>query len=417
MEILSIGEKIKRARVYKGYTLKDICSNKISVSKMSCIENNKIKPENSIIEYVAQKLDVKAEYLKQDVKDQLLNNLSVLKEEKETPDYEEKLEYNLGYAEEYKYYDVAFNIMHLLITYYFEKEQIEKLQLNTSKYYEISQKSNMEENLCTYYMDVGRYFFLSKEYDEAANYYNNVRKIARGKDDYKLLARATYNETACNFMLEKYERAYEIGVHLTDFIEYFETDIKKADAYHILALLALRRDKGKFDFYEKCADELFKDNYCKKALAAYNYAVFMFKEGLNEKGEIYIKKGLKLYPKDNKENLVRFMLMNVEALVETDLIDTAQCVCSEALDYAITLDDNKYIEKAYYFKAVILEKTDNFYSAETYMNLSLDSLLKAGTKPDICKRYTEMGNMYYKMGQTAESIKYFNLAIDLKNKM
>ena len=42
MEILSTGEKIKRARVYQGITLKELCSDEISISKMSCIENGKI---------------------------------------------------------------------------------------------------------------------------------------------------------------------------------------------------------------------------------------------------------------------------------------------------------------------------------------------------------------------------------------
>ena len=45
MEILSTGEKIKRARVYKGITLKELCRDRISISKMSCIENGKIKAD------------------------------------------------------------------------------------------------------------------------------------------------------------------------------------------------------------------------------------------------------------------------------------------------------------------------------------------------------------------------------------
>ena len=71
MEILSIGEKIKRARIYKGYTLKDICCDKISISKMSCIENGKIDPEGWVIDLVAKKLEADANYLKKDIKQQL----------------------------------------------------------------------------------------------------------------------------------------------------------------------------------------------------------------------------------------------------------------------------------------------------------------------------------------------------------
>ena len=49
MEILSTGQKIKRARIYKGITLKELCKDKISISKMSCIENGKVKADSETI--------------------------------------------------------------------------------------------------------------------------------------------------------------------------------------------------------------------------------------------------------------------------------------------------------------------------------------------------------------------------------
>ena len=58
MEILSTGEKIKRARVYQGITLKELCSDEISISKMSCIENGKIKADSEILHYISKKLDI-----------------------------------------------------------------------------------------------------------------------------------------------------------------------------------------------------------------------------------------------------------------------------------------------------------------------------------------------------------------------
>jgi len=63
MEILSTGEKIKRARIYKGITLKDLCEDKISISKMSCIENGKVKADKEIIKFIAEKIDLDYEYL------------------------------------------------------------------------------------------------------------------------------------------------------------------------------------------------------------------------------------------------------------------------------------------------------------------------------------------------------------------
>ncbi|MCJ7691392.1 MAG: transcriptional regulator, partial [Clostridiaceae bacterium] len=94
-----------------------------------------------------------------------------------------------------------------------------------------------------------------------------------------------------------------------------------------------------------------------------------------------------------------------------------QSISDEVLNYAINLDDIKFVEKSYYYKAVILNKQGASSSAEMYMNLSLDSLLKFGEKQAIYSRYLEMGSMYHKLGNVADSIKYFSFAIKLEKKM
>lgn len=79
MEILSTGEKIKRSRIYKGITLKELCGDKISISKMSCIENGKIKADDESLRYIAEKLKVDYSYLVRDVYDQIKYNIEDIK--------------------------------------------------------------------------------------------------------------------------------------------------------------------------------------------------------------------------------------------------------------------------------------------------------------------------------------------------
>ncbi len=71
------------------------------------------------------------------------------------------------------------------------------------------------------------------------------------------------------------------------------------------------------------------------------------------------------------------------------------------------------MEKAYYYKAMIFERKKNYIMAETYMMLSLDALMKYGTKSEICKRYMKIGTMYHDMGNVNDSIKYFSLAFKM----
>lgn len=417
MEILSTGEKIKRARIYKGLTLKDLCENKISVSKMSCIENNKVKAEEWVLDFISEKLQIDPNYLKQDIKAQVMRNIEGIIKQKHSKEYEEILEYNLKFIEEYSYFDLSFEIMNLLFNYYLDQNKIEKIQLVISKYHDYLQKCFSEERAALYYMDLAKFFYMTKEFIQASNYYNNVRNISKESNNLTLLSRATYNEAACYVMLQNYEKAYDIAIKLIELMDYIESDIKKAEAYHMLAILCLRGTIDKFEGYEQKSYELYKDDLVHKSQAIYNYAAVMFTIGLREKAISYINDALSCYPKDNKELLVNFMLMNISKLIENDVLDKAQGICDETLDYAIGLDNIVFIERAYYYKALILEKEDNLYSAEMYMNLALDALLKFANNSKIYKRYMEMGDMYHRMRNVGESIKYFNFAIKLEKKM
>jgi tetratricopeptide (TPR) repeat protein len=417
MKILSTGEKIKRARIYRNYTLKDLCEDKISISKMSCIENDKIKPEEWILDFIAKKLQIDSDYLKQDIRAQAIKNIKDIEQQGYSQEYEELLEYNLKFVEKYSYFDLSFYIIHLLFNYYLDENKTEKIQYLLSKYHDYLKKDFSKEQIVIHNMDLARFFYGTKEFLQAATYYSNVRKISKDIEDYAVLARATYNEAACYVMLQDYEKAYEIAVRLINLMDYIENDIKKAEAYHMLAMLCLRRDPDKFDIYEQKSYELYKDDLEHKSQAIFNYAVVMFSLGIKDKAISYINKALECYPKDNKELLVKFMLMGINKLIENGALRKAQSVCDETLDYAIVLDNIVFIEKAYYYKALILEKEGNLYSAEMYMNLSLDALLKFASKNNVYKRYMEIGYMYHRMGNILESIEYFNFAIQVKKKM
>ena len=430
MEILSTGEKIKRTRIYKGYTLREMCDDKISVSKMSCIENNKVMAEPWVLELISKKLDIEIGYLNENVKEQIEDNIKALKEEVEeveskdrdalkNNDFEVRAGYNLEFAEKYNYYDLAIELMHMLFNFYLDKRDFEKNQSVISEYYDLYLKTSNYDNQLNYYIDMARHLYIKEEFLQASSYYCNVRHRLRDSEitNYKKLIVVTYNEAACNIMLENYERAYKVSRKLLDLVEFVDTEFKAAEIYHMLAMLSIRMNNGKFEEYEKKSYELYKDKLSSKAVAIYNYGSTMFDCNMKATAIEYINEGLSCYPRDNKVGLVKYMLDCVNEFIENDVLEMAQAISDEVLNYAINLDDIKFIEKGYYYKAIILDRQGQSSSAEMYMNLSLDSLLKFGGKQDIYMRYLEMGSMYHKLGSVAESIKYFSLAIQIEKKM
>ncbi|MCY6484547.1 helix-turn-helix transcriptional regulator [Clostridium aestuarii] len=419
MEVLSVGEKIKRARIYKGFTLKEVCNGEISVSKLSCIENGKIDPEDWVLEFIASKLELDINYLKKDVKEQIDTNIKKLLDDNEIEDYKEKLQYNLELSSRYGYYDLAFDIMHLIIEYLLKNDQLSGIQERLGKYFDLCNSGSSKDKRIIYFMDVAKFLYKNNEYSQAANYFRNIRKKVIGEKKKKciILSEAICLEAQCYLMTHNYNKAYKLAITLDELLQCVESNFKKAEMYHVMAMVYLRADEEKFKEYEQLSYSMYDDNLKREAEALSECGSVMFEVGLSEGAVERVKKALKIYPKADKEKFVDFILKCIKTLIDYNAIDVAKELSEDALDHAITLDNIKFIEKAYYLKSKILQIEKNYISSEMYMNLSLDSLVKFGTKKEIYNRYMEMGEMYNNMGSIREALRYFSLAISLHKKL
>ena len=421
LEILSTGEKIKRARIFKGITLKQLCENKISIAKMSCIENGKIKADNELLKYISKKIEIDLNYLIEDVYEQILNNLKMIKKNISCDnDSEIKLKDNLSYALKYKYYDLAFKLIHTLFSYYVEENKAENIQLIVSQYYDLFQRNNTEENTVIYFKDMARYLSQNGEYIEAISYYSKLREMLQQKKEgfdnaeYCLIG---YNEALCYQNIRKTEEAYSILSDIIGYVDKLKTDESKGKIYHIYTTVCIKLKKDCADEYKKKAFEYQKYNPISLALSHGNYGKYYFEVGEKEKAISEIEKGIKIFPRDNVEKNVEFLNYCTRILIENIEYEIAYKITEEALNMAIITDNIKLIEKSYYLKGIILQKMDKYIEAEKYMNLSLDSLFKFGTRDERKNRYIDMGKLYYALEDTTESLKYFNLALAVDKKI
>jgi len=421
LEILSTGEKIKRARIFKGITLKQLCENKISIAKMSCIENGKIKADNELLKYISKKIEIDLNYLIEDVYEQILNNLKMIKKNISCDnDSENKLKDNLSYALKYKYYDLAFKLIHILFSYYVEENKAENIQLIVSQYYDLFQRNNTEENTVIYFKDMARYLSQNGEYIEAISYYSKLREMLQQKKEgfdnaeYCLIG---YNEALCYQNIRKTEEAYSILSDIIGYVDKLKTDESKGKIYHIYTTVCIKLKKDCADEYKKKTFEYQKYNPISLALSHGNYGKYYFEVGEKEKAIAEIEKGIKIFPRDNVEKNVEFLNYCTRILIENIEYEIAYKITEEALNMAIITDNIKLIEKSYYLKGIILQKMDKYIEAEKYMNLSLDSLFKFGTRDERKNRYIDMGKLYYALEDTTESLKYFNLALAVDKKI
>lgn len=420
MEILSTGEKIKRARIFKGITLKELCEDKISIAKMSCIENGKAKADRKLLEYIAEKIEIDLNYLIEDVYEQITNNLALIKKNiSSDEDVEEKLKDNLSYATKYEYYNLAFELIHILFTYYIEENKMENIQLIISEYYDLYQRDNTEENTIIYFKDMARYFLYNKEYIEAISYYGKLREMMLQKKEYDRADYCfiAYNEAICYQNIHKFDEAYAILSEIIDDVEELKSHEVKGKIYHIYTNVCIKLGKDCVDEYKKKAYEYEKHNPISLAKSYGDYGKYYFEVGEKEKAIAEIESGIEIFPKDNEEKSVEFLNSCTEILIANKEYEVAYGIAEDSLNMAIVTNNIRLIEKAYYLKGTILQKMDKCIEAEKYMNLSLDSLFKFGSREERKKRYIEMANLYYKLGATIDSLKYFNLALSVDKKI
>ncbi|MGL5150555.1 MAG: transcriptional regulator [Clostridium sp.] len=418
MEILSTGEKIKRSRVYKSITLKELCGDKISISKLSCIENGKVKAEPHILEYISEMLNISYDYLVRDVYEQVEDNMQIIRDTLFVDkDIESKIKLNLDCSISYEYFDKAFELMHLLFSVYLANGMYENIQLIVSKYFDLYQRNITEENTIVYFKDMAQYLFENEEYNEAIAYYIRLREtvLANNNSDKKLYCLLAFNEGICYNKINQIDKAYKLLKEAVDKIDSIDDDLTRGRIYNAFAIICIRTNRIEGEKYIEKAYEFQKENPLVLATSMGEYASAYFEVNNLDRAISEIKEGISLFPKHNNIKYVQFLIKCIKELLDNNECEYAFELADEALNLAIETNNIKLIERAYYYKGSILQKQGSYLSAEMYMNLSADSLMKFGNKEQRYKRYLEMAELYYNLNDTKESLKYFNLAFNIKD--
>ena len=414
MEILSTGEKIKRERIYKSLTLKDLCSNKVSVSKMSCIENGKIKVEPDLLQYISEKLGINYDYLKQDIPDQIRYYINNINKYFDETNYESQLKYLLQYAEEHKSYDNSFKIYHLMFEHYMEKQDYDSIENILFSYFKNCLENNILENDLIFSMDLASYYTEIHEYDEANKRLSVCRALLKNEDLKK-----QYFEKYLKILIKQidnYIRNENEGAilqfkdELTDIFQIKEGEWLR-DINYFLCVIDLIQDKEIDKNREEMLEEYYKSDFEFARITKENFAEIMFKHGkIDESNEILNDLIISLN-KDEREVYVNHVLKYIYLKLKYNCKENLSTFCDEILNIAIEINNIEYIEKAYFYKSLILEQEGNIFLAEMYLNLSLDALQKFGTEKQLVERYIKIGELYNKMNNMQESLKYFNLAL------
>lgn len=424
MEILSLGEKIKRKRKELDMTLKDLAGDRITPGQISLVESGKSNPSMDLLEYLAATLNTSVEYLIESEENQaekiclyfedlaefhtINNNLN---------SSEEYLEKALFYAEKYNLeYRKARNL------YLRGSICITKGELALAQQFLLSansifiKKSKYEDNVSTF-LSLGCITLELKAYHSAFSYFQQAEKTYINNDignDF-LLGQIYYYIAFTNFKFDNMDKAINYSYLSKE--KFNQLDNKKEYAK---SLLLIAEEYSKIGNIDKAI------KYSKKALLAYkdvndleylskmeNDIGKLFSEFENiEESFIHFNKAREIRQKNKDRKLIETLVNICENYIKLRDIENSKATLDEVMENIADGDAEMLL--SYYllkYRIDVLENNQN--EAENTLLVALDYAKNISNISKAAEISIILGKFYIDNGNDAKAAIFLNMGVEL----
>ncbi|AGK98238.1 helix-turn-helix domain-containing protein [Clostridium pasteurianum] len=422
MEILSLGEKIKRRRKDLNMTLKDLARDRITPGQISLVESGKSNPSMDLLEYLALALNTSVEYLMESEETQaekvcvyyeniaeahILNNEFKLGEQ--------FLESAMYYAEKYKLdYRKARNLYLRAVISMTEKE------MGLAQQYFLAAnaifiKLNYQEEVVKTYLKLGTITLNLNAYHSSCSYFQQAEKVFQENnigDDF-LLGQIYYFTALIYFRLDNIDKSINYSYLAKEKFE----EINNIKEYAKTLLLLSKEYIKKEDLnnaikYSKKSLEVFRENSeneyigdIENDLGRLFYEFENIEESfahLNRAKEIRI---------DNKNAIIETLSNICENYIKLKDVENSRKTLEEILSNVSDESDSNIIK--YYllkYRVDILDK--NIKHAEETLLMALQYAENMSLTEQIGEISIITGKFYIDNGDDKKAAQYLNHGVE-----
>lgn len=267
MEILSLGEKIKRRRKQLNMTLKDLAKDRITPGQISLVESGRSNPSVDLLEYLAATLNTTVEYLMESEESQA-EKISIYYEQIGEScilngDYEKGQRYidnALYYSEKYNLEYRKAKIFYITAESYMKRKDFPMAQKFFLSSNVIFIKNNNYEEIIKTFLNLANIALELKAYHSASSYLKQAEKVYNDNEiiDYFLIGEIQYNIARTYFDIEDLESALKYSRLAKEKFQKIYNDEEYANNLFNLA-----------EEYNKKGDLVNAIKYSKKTLEVY----------------------------------------------------------------------------------------------------------------------------------------------------
>lgn len=419
MNILSLGEKIKKLRKEQNMTLKELAGDRITAAQISHIERDKSHTSHELLEYLASRLGVSVDYLletKEMQSKKITDNL-ILKSQihikcGELEKAEEQINEIMDICKDYNLIENYGKCNNLLAdiklkakdyssaVYYFEK----------ALFYFI--KNDYKEEIYECYVNIGNIYMLEGYYKGALTHFMFAKEVLdesniEDADVYKDL----YSKLSeCYIKLDMSDKALEY----IEKIDKLDNEDNIQEEVDILVFKAKNLfDLGKYTQSKECfnkALEIIEKEENKNRLADVYLKIskVYLDMGDIEKHIEYSQKVYDLTKREENKYMMESLFNMIESYVTNNDYELAQKYCKIALVSSIK-NKNKYYEyKSLKFYSDMYKNKNDIDVAIDYLNKCIVIAKSLDDKKILANLYIELGKLYTNISKDKELECYQN---------
>ncbi|WP_343004064.1 helix-turn-helix domain-containing protein [Clostridium sp. 2218st1_F5_2218SCRN_220325] len=388
MNILSLGEKIKKLRKEKNMTLKELAGDRITAAQISHIERDKYHTSYELLEYLSERLDVSIDYLL------------------ETKEMQSK--------------KITDNLI-LQSEIYIKRDALDEAEKEIHEIIEICEEYGLSENYgkCNYLL--GDIYLKRKDGATANFYFEKALFYFIKNDDKKRIFQCYMNIANIYFDEEFYQVSLTNYYFAKDILE--EINIDDPDTYKELyskiskCYMKLNDSEKSLEFIEKIGN-IDNDYSSEQEIELLVLkAKKLLAEGEYVKSKDYFAKALKIIEKEeNKDKLAQIYL--TVGSIYAEMGDNEKFLEYSEKVYDIKKNDtDEYMMNSLYNIIQSYIDADDFEMAKKYSKLALAAAIKNKSKYDEYKALKYYCDIYKYKGETDISIEYLIKCIEIVSKL
>ena len=419
MNILSLGEKIKKLRKEQNMTLKELAGDRITAAQISHIERDKSHTSHELLEYLANRLGVSVDYLletkemqSKKITDNLLLKSQIHIKCDELEKAEEQINEIIKICKEYNLMENYGKCNSLLAdiklkkhdyssaVYYFEK----------ALYYFI--KNNHKEDIYKCYVNIANIYMLEEYYKGALTHFMFAKEVL---DDSNIEDSDIYKElysklSDCYMKLDMHDKALE-------YIEKVDSLDNEDCVQEEVSILVLKAKNllsmGKYSESKECfnkALEIIEKEENKNRLAKVYLTISNIYSDMGDREKYleYSQKAYDITKRDESKYMMESLFNMIGSYVYNGDYEQAQKYCKIALVSSIKNKDKFYEYKSLKFYSDMYSHKEDKNMAIDYLNKCIDIAKNLEDKKILGDLYIELGKLYSNITKEKELECYQN---------